>query len=68
MRVDQELEHHKIGLSADDNRNALFLLGLHGKSIMADKDDVRTKCIKELVNTERDYVKTLRDVIEVSII
>ena len=43
--------------------NAFSLLGM--QATLCTENEVRSKCILELLTSEQDYLKTLRDVIEV---
>ena len=46
----------------------MSLMGLHARASEKDKCmTVRAKCVEELLTTEVDYVKLLKNVIEVSV-
>ncbi|XP_065056008.1 spermatogenesis-associated protein 13-like [Rhopilema esculentum] len=58
LRIDQE----SSVLEPKANHNTISVLGI--QATMRSKGEVRSKCINELLTTEKDYVKTLKDVTE----
>lgn len=49
--------------SSFTRHNAFSLLGMQAS--LCTESEVRSKCVQELLTSEQDYLKTLRDVIEV---
>ena len=67
LRVVQEIEQSEPNeISLANKASKISLMGLRARANDSDKSmTVRAKCVEELLTTEVDYGKLLRNVIEV---